>query len=74
MKTEAIKFELVGAETMMEMVWPNEKDRPSLRTLANWQRLRIIPFVKLGGRVYFNVEDVSEAVRRRCTVKAMEIA
>jgi hypothetical protein len=70
MKNESITLELVSAETLLRKLWPDPRDRPSLRTLRNWQKERIIPSVRLGGRVYFNIEDVAQSIRQRWTVKA----
>ena len=70
MKPETLKLELVGAETLLERLWPDEKDRPSLRTLRNWQKQRIVPYVRLGRLIYFNPEEVAEAIRQRWTVRS----
>jgi hypothetical protein len=70
MKSEPLNLELVGAETLLERLWPDQKDRPSLRTLRNWQKRRIIPYVRLGRLVYFHPDEVAQAIRERWTVRS----
>jgi excisionase family DNA binding protein len=36
----------------------------SLRTVARWMNARLIPFVKIGGSVRFDREDVAQALRK----------
>lgn len=38
---------------------------PSLRTIREWQARRVIPFYRIGVRVYFDPEAVREHLRRR---------
>lgn len=47
-----------------------EADRPSVRTWENWKKARMIPYVKLGGLVFFNPAEVREALARKFTVNA----
>lgn len=42
----------------------DEGSRPSLRWLRELQRKRMIPFVRLGRRVFFDPEAVREALKK----------
>jgi hypothetical protein len=70
MKPESLNLELVGAQTLLERLWPDEKERPSLRTLRNWQKRRIVPYIRLGRLVYFHPQEVADAIRSRWTVRS----
>lgn len=60
---------LVGAETLLETLFPDPRDRPSLRWLRAMQAKRLIPFRKLGGKfVRFDVSEVRAALDRNFTV------
>ena len=62
---------LVGAETLLETLFPAEKDRPTLRWLATMRQRRVIPFVKIGGRIIrYDVTEVRAAIARNFNVKA----
>ena len=62
---------LVGAEKLLETIFPDERDRPSLRTLRKWTALRLIPYRKGPGRmVRFSVPEVRAALDRNFTVHA----
>jgi hypothetical protein len=39
----------------------------SLRTIANWQAQRVLPYIKVGGAVRFDLEQCREVVRKRLT-------
>lgn len=49
---------LVGAEALLRELFPDEKSRMSLRSLRGMQAKRLVPFRKIGRRVYFDVEEV----------------
>jgi hypothetical protein len=59
---------LLNAPQLLEAVWPDKKSRPSLRFLRNLQAARAIPFVKLGRKVFFKLEDVRMTIAERHTV------
>lgn len=60
---------LVGAETLLESLFPNERDRPTLRWLAQMRKRRLIPFRKIGGRIiFYDVAEVRAALDRNFTV------
>jgi hypothetical protein len=61
---------LVGAETLLEQLFPVKRDRPSVKWLKRQQSARVIPFLKIGHFVRYNVADVRAALARRCTVRA----
>ncbi len=47
-----------------------ESSRPSLRWLNYQIAARNIPFVKIGGRVFFNLSQVRSALEKKNTVHA----
>ena len=44
--------------------------RPGLRTLHTWKRNKIIPHIRIGHLIFFDVEQVRAALANRNTVKA----
>ncbi len=60
---------LVDAKRLLEELF-EEQSRPSLRWLREQQARRAIPFVKLGRLVFFNPDQVREALNSRSTFKA----
>lgn len=61
---------LLTADELLKAIWPNQKSRPSLRTLREWQAQRIVPYVKIGGLVFFNPVKVRLVIQKRFTVEA----
>lgn len=62
---------LVGAETLLETLFPDPRDRPSLRWLREMQAKRLIPYRKIGGKfVRFDVREVRAALDRNFTITA----
>jgi hypothetical protein len=62
---------LVGGETLLETVFPNPEDRPSLRWLATMRERRLIPFLKIGGRlIRYDAAEVRAALDRNFTIAA----
>lgn len=60
---------LVRAKPLLEKLFPDPRDRPSLRWLRKMQAKRLIPFKKIGGKfVYFDVAEVRAALDRNFTV------
>jgi hypothetical protein len=57
--------ELVGKQTLLEKVFPNEADRPSIRWLDRQCAKRAVPFVRLGRLVWFDVPQVRAAFAAR---------
>jgi len=61
---------LYGADAALETLFPDSASRPCLRTWRSWQRLRLIPVVKIGRRTFFNVSDCQRAIAKQFTIKA----
>src|SRR5664279_5535795 len=55
------KERLVSGPRLLEVLWDAEC-RPSLRWLQEQQKNRMIPFVRLGRRVFFRPNEVQEAI------------
>lgn len=49
---------LVGAEALLQELFPDKKSRPTLRWLRGLQAKRLVPFRKIGRRVYFDPKEV----------------
>jgi hypothetical protein len=47
-----------------------EECRPSIRWLREQQKRKVIPYIKVGHLVFFDTDDVREALSKRRTVKA----
>lgn len=61
---------LVGAENLLKALFPDEKDRPTIRWLRRQQKNRTIPYIKIGKFVWFDVEQVRAHLERRQTIQA----
>lgn len=61
---------LVDANGLREAIWPRPESRPSLRTIREWQSKRLLPVVKIGRLVYFDVSKCRQAIASRFTVEA----
>ncbi len=68
-ETDLHPHRLVGAETLLEELFPDERDRPCLRWLRKMQAQRVIPYVKIGRLVRFDVGQVRAAIDRSFTVR-----
>ncbi len=55
---DARRRPLVGREVIQR------RFRISRRTLANWMKGGKIPFIKIGGKLYFSIEKVDQALER----------
>lgn len=67
--TQHDRSALVGAETLLETLFPVERDRPTLRWLAEMRKRRLIPFRKIGGRIIrYDAAEVRAALDRNFTV------
>jgi hypothetical protein len=62
---------LIGSNSLLEELFPEKKDRPSVRWLIGMRAKRLIPFYKLGGKVVFDVEEVGEAIEKNCHFRAI---
>jgi hypothetical protein len=61
--------QLVDAEGLLAALF-DEKCRPKLLWVRERQRDRSIPYIKVGRRVFFDVEEVRNALHARHTIKA----
>lgn len=61
---------LVDARGLTEILWPDPRSRPCVRTVRRWQELRLIPFLVVGRRIYFDAPQVRRALDSRFTVAA----
>jgi hypothetical protein len=61
---------LVDAVGLGEALCPDPRSRPSLRTIRRWQKMRLVPFLKIGTRVFFDPVQVRRALDARFTVSA----
>ena len=59
---------LIGAETCLNIVFPDEATRPSLRYFRELQRKRLVPFKKIGRRTFFDPVEVRRALDRQFSV------
>lgn len=59
---------LVGAETCLRLVFPDEATRPCLRYFRELQRKRLVPFKKIGRRTFFDAGEVRRALDRQFSV------
>ncbi len=61
---------LLTAEQLIEDLFP-VNCRPSMRTFKRWQARRIIPYYKIGQRVYFDPVAVREKLEKKNIVHAI---
>ena len=54
---------LVDARRCIDAIFHQEAG-PSLRTWMDWKAKGIIPFVKVGRRVFYNVEECRQAITK----------
>ena len=57
--------ELVGKQALLETLFPNESDRPSVRWLDTQCAKRRVPFMRLGRLIWFDVPQVRAAFAAR---------
>ncbi len=61
---------LVGAEKCLEILFPDQESRPSIRSFRKWQAQGYLPYLKVGRRTFFDPEQVRLALSRRFTIHA----
>lgn len=62
--------DLVGHDSLLEALFPNEKDRPGLKWLADLRKSGKIPYLKMGGKmIRYRVADVRAAIDENFTVE-----
>ena len=59
---------LVGVETCLRLVFPDEATRPCLRYFRELQRKRLVPFKKIGRLTFFDPVEVRRALDRQFSV------
>ncbi len=57
--------QLVGKETLLKELFPNESDRPTTRWLDTQCAKGQIPFIRLGRLIWFNVPTVRASIMAR---------
>lgn len=70
-KAGSIPQGLVGAKTLLEIIWPCETDRPSLRFLRELQAKRLIPYRKISRMVFFDPEEVRRSLDAQFKVESL---
>lgn len=61
---------LVGAEACLRILFPDEETCPSLRTFYDWKARGYIPYRKINQRVFYDPQEVREALDRRFKIEA----
>jgi len=64
--------ELVGTDRCLEILFPDERSRPGLRTFRLWQANGYFPYHKIGRRTFFDPAEVRAALDRRFKINAAE--
>jgi hypothetical protein len=59
----------VDGPRLLEILFPHEKCRPSLRWLRDQQKRRTIPFIKISHLVFFDAEQVRDALASQHTIR-----
>ena len=62
---EADDKEMVGKQVLLERLFPDERDRPSTRWLDMQCAKGLVPFVRFGRLIWFNVPQVRAAFMAR---------
>ena len=63
----------VPGEVLLATLWPDEESRPTLRWLRKMTKLRALPFLKLGNRVWFDPARVRRHLEKQFTVEAFTV-
>jgi hypothetical protein len=61
---------LFGPDEAAAIIFPSPTSRPCTRTWRHWQKLKIIPTVKVGRRTFFNARECAAALAKQFTIKA----
>ena len=59
---------LVDVHRLREILWPDARCRPCLRTVRRWQSQRLVPHVKIGRSVFFDPAQVRRALDASFTI------
>jgi hypothetical protein len=63
---------LVDARKCLELLFPDERSRPTLRTFLEWKAQGLFPFRRIGRRIFYDVREVRTVIDRRLKVEAGE--
>jgi hypothetical protein len=69
LETERSSAWLVTAPRLRELIWPDEECRPCIRSIRSWTASRILPSIRVGGLIFYDVKEVRAALAKR-TVKS----
>jgi hypothetical protein len=61
---------LVGLYATIEAIWTDPRSRPSRRAFLKWRDSGLIPFLRIGRLIYYDVAEVRKALNEKCTVSA----
>lgn len=64
--------QLVGASACLQIVFPDEGSRPSLRSFRKWQAAGFFPVHRIVRRTFFDPDEVRAALSRRFRIDAKE--
>lgn len=59
---------LVGEERCREQIWPDRKSRPSSRWFLELKARGLIPFHRIGRRIFYDPAEVRRALDRQFKV------
>ena len=63
-------MQFIDAEQLRNSgIFPQGKE-PSIRTIREWTKRRLIPYTRIGGFVYFNLDEVRDHLNIKMKVKA----
>lgn len=60
---------LLSAADLLIELWPNPNSRPSLRWLREQTARRMLPYIKMGHKVFFNPIKVRQALEKNFSVQ-----
>jgi hypothetical protein len=58
----------VNGALLLELLFPEEETRPTMRWLRKMTATRSLPFIKIGNRSWFNVADVRRHIEYKYRV------
>lgn len=59
---------LLNAMDLLVEIWPNPSSRPSLRWLREQTAKRLLPYFKIGHKVFFDPTKVRQALEKKFSV------
>ena len=69
LETDRGRARLVTAPKLLEVIWPDADCRPCIRSIRSWTASRILPSIRVGGLIFYDVDQVKAALAKR-TVKS----